>query len=518
MYSNSRGFTTWFIRQIVLLTAVSYLWANGEYAYGQNRKINNQSVDSQQKAGVQYSTIARPRIVAHYMSWYQRPEVSGSWGFWQVNRPTIPKQYWHYPDKRKHQGRRDISSVYYPVIGPYDSADPDLCEYHILLAKLAGIDAFVADWYGPEPSSEHPYDNIGFTAMRKAAEKLDFKVMICWEDRSMFPAISPNVSTRQEAIGRGVEMLRYLEKQWFSSPAYLKIDNRPVLTNFAWREPGKTIQEPWLSSVEWNIILNSIKVRPVFIHDWHRHRCVNEFEGYESVMPWGCAYHGDVDTAPAFWKKSKQAMLQNKGFLFLSGTVLPGFDNRGCGGWGTDGAIGITSRRDGDKFRATWEDVIRHPVKFIQIATWNDLNEGGTIEPVSRGILHHQTPAEGYGYRELETAAEYAGRLKGFKPNKKALRIPAEIYCARKIVKELQSENYPLPGDVSIASISRIIDKARANLLAGRTATAKKLLTDVNDIFPDKIKKQICDSIGCGFDVPELKEESVRPADAIESR
>src|SRR5690349_500605 len=28
----------------------------------------------------------KPLIVAHYMSWYQTPRVSGSWGFWQVNR------------------------------------------------------------------------------------------------------------------------------------------------------------------------------------------------------------------------------------------------------------------------------------------------------------------------------------------------------------------------------------------------------------------------------------------------
>ncbi len=37
--------------------------------------------------------IKTPIVVAHYMSWYQTPDVSGSWGFWQVNRPTIPEQY-----------------------------------------------------------------------------------------------------------------------------------------------------------------------------------------------------------------------------------------------------------------------------------------------------------------------------------------------------------------------------------------------------------------------------------------
>ncbi|MFA5292122.1 MAG: endo-1,3-alpha-glucanase family glycosylhydrolase [Phycisphaerae bacterium] len=423
--------------------------------------------------------ISKPIIVAHYMSWYQTPDISGSWGFWQVNRPAIPQEYWHRPDKILQNNCRDISSVYYPVIGPYDSADPDLCEYHILLAKLAGIDAFVADWYGPDPSAEHPYDNIGFAAMRQAAEKLNFKVMICWEDRSMFPPISTGVKSRKDAITRGKEIIKYLKKEWFSSPAYLKIDNRPVLTNFAWGSPGKDINQPWLNSAEWNEVLNSIKPGPVFIHDWHKHRTVNEFQGYESVMPWGCTYHGDCDSIPVFWEDAEKAIGSYDRFSFLSGVVLPGFDNRGCGGWGSDGAIGITPRRNGDKFRATWEDCLKHNVKFIQIATWNDLNEGGTVEPVRNVVLHPEFGVEGYGYRELETIAEYAGKLKSFEFDKDSIRIPSQIYSLRKMVKSL---NPDMAGQ---------IDKARDYLLSGSTKKAQDLITGIFKLLPEAVKKDL---------------------------
>lgn len=420
----------------------------------------------------------KPIIIAHYMSWYQRPDYSGSWGFWQVNRPTIQKKYWHFPDTRKDSGLRDISSVYYPVIGPYDSADPDLCEYHILLAKLAGIDAFVADWYGPEPSEEHPYDNIGFTAMREASEELGFKVMICWEDRSMFPPVSDGIKTRNESLQRGVEMIRYLEKEWFSSEAYLKIDGRCVLTNFAWGSPGKTVDEPWLSAAEWDVILSAAKVRPMFIHDWHRHRVVNEFEKYDSVMPWGCTYHGMSDSAADYCERAGEALSQNERFAFLSGTVLPGFDNRGCGGWGTDGAIGITARRGGAKFRATWQDVIESNVKLIQVATWNDLNEGGTVEPVRSVILHSEFGVEGYGYRELETIAEYAGRLKSLTLDPNTLQLPSRIYSLRKIAKALKHkspESYKNNIDMT-----KQINAARDYLLDGK---AKMALDKIEDIF-----------------------------------
>ena len=50
-------------------------------------------------------------------------------------------------------GRREIASHAYPLIGPYDSNDPHVLEYHVLLMKLAGI-----DWYGT--STLHDYETI----------------------------------------------------------------------------------------------------------------------------------------------------------------------------------------------------------------------------------------------------------------------------------------------------------------------------------------------------------------------
>jgi hypothetical protein len=205
-------------------------------------------------------------------------------------------------------------------------------------------------------------------------------------------------------------------------------------------------------------------------------------------MPWGCTYHGDADTADDFWQAAERAVVEYKNFAFLSGAALPGFDNRGCGGWGSDGAIGITSSRNGDKLRATFEDVSKHNAKFIQIATWNDLNEGGTIEPVRTVVLHQNSPAEGYGYRELETVAEYAGKLKGVTFDKNALRLPTQIYFARKMVEQAKSKKYPLPDNVSLSSVWRDIDKARNYLLAGKTSSAQKLLAEIDSVFPQESK------------------------------
>src|SRR5262249_36175151 len=90
----------------------------------------------------------RPQFLVHYMPWFVSKPVSGAWGWhWTMG---------HFdPERSDSQGRQDIASHYYPLIGPYDSADPDVLEYHTLLMKIAGIDGVIADWYGSEDVNDY---------------------------------------------------------------------------------------------------------------------------------------------------------------------------------------------------------------------------------------------------------------------------------------------------------------------------------------------------------------------------
>ena len=62
-------------------------------------------------------------------------------------------------------GQREIASWYYPLIGPYDSADPAVLEYHVLLMKLGGIDGVIADWYGNDNFNDYLINNERTTAL-----------------------------------------------------------------------------------------------------------------------------------------------------------------------------------------------------------------------------------------------------------------------------------------------------------------------------------------------------------------
>src|SRR5215469_15931106 len=75
-------------------------------------------------------------LLVYYMPWYVAKPYSSNWGWhWTMN---------HFdPDTIGASGERQIASWYYPLIGPYDSADPAVLEYHVLLMKLAGIDGII---------------------------------------------------------------------------------------------------------------------------------------------------------------------------------------------------------------------------------------------------------------------------------------------------------------------------------------------------------------------------------------
>jgi hypothetical protein len=119
---------------------------------------------------------------------------------------------------------------------------------------------------------------------------------------------------------------------------------------------------------------------------------------------------------------------------------------------------------------------MRHDVKFVQIATWNDFNEGGTIEPVRELTLHPQSPAPGYGYRELETVAEYAGKLKGTQFDPRPIRVAEALYRARKRIEQIRADKLPLSAGITPAALSENLDRARTALLAGDLPTAQSLL------------------------------------------
>ena len=70
------------------------------------------------------------KVYMHYMPWFDAPAPGGTnWGLhWKMGTRN--------PNIVDATGKRQIASHFYPKIGPYESSDPDVIEYHMLLDEV----------------------------------------------------------------------------------------------------------------------------------------------------------------------------------------------------------------------------------------------------------------------------------------------------------------------------------------------------------------------------------------------
>lgn len=163
----------------------------------------------------------KPLLLATYYTWYSTGDgAHGAWSSWGTGAPSLyapdgcdPEQVLFPPHIR------EISSCAYPLIGPYDSDDPDVVRWHIRLAKAAGIDAFLVDWWGPAGWQTVP--GLTRTAFEDvvlpiAAEE-DFKVALFDETAQFADDFDKVKQWAAEYLGR-----------FKDHPAYLHIGGKPV--------------------------------------------------------------------------------------------------------------------------------------------------------------------------------------------------------------------------------------------------------------------------------------------------
>ena len=180
-------------------------------------------------------------LLAHYMPWYQTKPFSNQWGWhWTMN---------HFDPEKQSDGKREIASKYYPLIGPYDSGDPHVLEYHLLLMKLAGIDGVIVDWYGLTDYRDYAALHHNTTQMLKQCERLNMKFVICYEDQTIPALVQGKLITSADRVSHAANEINWLGKYWFKSGSYVKLNGKPVLLSF-----GHT----GLSKVEWDQCLSRL--------------------------------------------------------------------------------------------------------------------------------------------------------------------------------------------------------------------------------------------------------------------
>jgi len=157
----------------------------------------------------------KPVVLAFYHPWYGTPwGPSGKWKQW--NSYKFPDRY--QPEKIV-AGKHQIASGAYPLIGPYDTSDPEIVRWHFRLAKAAGLDGFICSWWdtGNENSEWASQYKLFETVWLPVAEQEHFKIAVLDECAHYVQDYSQLVRRITNALPR-----------YDKSPAYLRINGKPV--------------------------------------------------------------------------------------------------------------------------------------------------------------------------------------------------------------------------------------------------------------------------------------------------
>lgn len=362
-------------------------------------------------------------LLAHYMPWFEAKPVSRSWGWhWTMN---------HFDPEKQTDGKREIASHFRPLIGPYDSSDVDVIEYHLLLMKLAGIDGVIVDWYGLTDFRDYAVLHRNTTRLLETAERLKMKFVICYEDQTIPALVADQRIAATERVAHAAKEIQWLGQYWFKSPSYVRLDGQPVLLSF-----GQT----GLTDDEWSQCLKRAAVEVTYFSQHHRRAAaVGAFDWpvpSEALKAFERFQRDSRD-----WKHAIPVAFPRFVDIYAQAKVGPSY--------------GRLDDNAGNSFRRMLELGLQSKAPLVQLATWNDWGEGTQIEP------SHE-----FGYRDLETVQKlrFAGTTRSDPPKATDLRLPLQMLQQRRRAKNTSDAN------------SQRLNEIAEWLSSGRQAAARSQL------------------------------------------
>ncbi len=304
----------------------------------------------------------------------------------------------------------------YPEVDPllrpsrYDSYDADICEYHILSAWAAHIDAFVVDWHGIAAYEQFATRGLMDAAWQLhetfAAEGFDFRILIAYNEES-----EGGLDANLEFIGDSL----------FTHPAYYNHQEglRPIL--FVNSRTGKLNPADFRAAVARNISV------PVYIV-WNWDPFNAALKGYvDSVYPWPLPERSNWDDLYGLKNGDEYlaefyARAPELGLSFVTGGVYPGYDDRAF----VNGQDHWIERLDGRTYTFTWDQAFKNRPRYVLLHSWNDFNRGTQLE---QSILHRDL----YTRLTQREAMRWKGGLScGNQWTARDLKVPERVFNQRK--------------------------------------------------------------------------------------
>jgi hypothetical protein len=379
------------------------------------------------------STRAAPKtVMVYYMPWYTAKPYSDDWGWhWTMN---------HFnPDRVNASGERQIASWYCPLIGPYDSSDPAVLEYHVLLMKLAGVDGVIVDWYGSANYLDYGINNQATARLFQLTRKAGLKFSICYEDQTIQHMIDGNYLPVGDAILHAQQEMLYLQTNFFSDASYLRLKGQPVLLNFG--------PQHFMMSSNWEDIFSVLAAtnQPAFFTEDNRlpvgmgafswpPMWLSQAPGTGGVLSGAAlkSYLADFDQKAGNWPASISSAFPRFHDIYQRA--------------GVRNYWGYLGDRHGDTLRETLSHGMTNSSAIVQIVTWNDFGEGSMVEPTQE-----------YGYQDLGIIQDFRRQYldSSFSSNTNDLTMALRFYNLRR--------QY---GTNSVASAE--LDRIFTNIVSGK--------------------------------------------------
>ncbi|MBN2145937.1 MAG: hypothetical protein JW726_01070 [Anaerolineales bacterium] len=299
-------------------------------------------------------------VAAFYYPWYGNPTFDGGWIHWD----------------NRYQPPQDISSDYYPTLGPYSVRDPAVLDQQMEWLQDAGVDLIVASWWGQDS-----YEDNAMPVLLAHAAAYGIRVAFHIENY----------------IGRSAEKLvediQYIYEQYGDSPAFFRsvegsrysAGNKASGLFFLWAPQQQYGEGPPADAAYWLPALDQIHalpdggivlactIDPTWIDLGH-------FDGEYNYV--------DLNYQPD-WSDWASGLPEGAWFV---PSVIPGFSANRIG---YDPSVN-RSRDDGKTYAQQWQAALEAGVspQIVAITSFNEWHEGTQIEPAAQGV----TDSTGYTY------------------------------------------------------------------------------------------------------------------------
>jgi hypothetical protein len=369
---------------------------------------------------------------------------------------------------------RDIASTYYPAIGPYDVEDPAVVEYHVLLAKAAGIDGFMAEFtLGQEKK---------LLSLVKAATKYDFKIGVNWITQSH---LAENTwPDRAAAIDKARELVRWMVEHVYK-PCGVRLRARYLMLAFLAhpREASKPF-DPFFSPTEVAALkqtaIDAGCEMDIFTLPWESVSETGSGKVWDGYFPWVWSSSGSNVQEDACWSRvtTRQEYIERLRAYYdmckrlkqqgrigdYIGAALPGFDDHKGQAWG-EGLKRYLPRDGGQTLTDTWDELEKSGVDAVLIITWNDWIESSQIEP-SLELLD----------ADLAESARRIAKWNGGTFQATGLSFPKRLLDARRALRHLADAEVP---NERLASITAALDRAATTSAVEELANAERSIVEL---------------------------------------